>query len=806
MAPLGTLGWEVAPSFENGPNETRGKDWERRLYAREQAVADAELRLQQMTTKQERGLQEREEALAAREEFAREAAASAADRAAAADRVAAANERAREQLAAERRRLETERAELANHAARRDADADERERDVERRLDAARKTTEHEAEQTRHAALVELKQVQQLVADAQMELERLAGDKAEAAAAILAARKDASAARVNVEGEIASWGKDAVRAQAEAETARGELAAVIAERDRVKAGAEAELREMREMREAQAAARMSERAAADAAHAAAVAEINDKVEHLRQMSRGYEDQARAVEARIAESQAEVEAARESARAANERSDRVEGEAAAARAEAAEHAAIARAALEEATRDRESLVERAATLESDGRAIDVLRKQIQDEAVAAVEGREKVLREWEERMSAAERAAKNKARDAEDSVRRWAIEVKRREEGIDAMTQQVQRERNKAEQAKREALAEQEELRKQRYNSDAMRTDAGSMHSAAENDRAAAAKLRGEAEGMNKAATAQREELASRSSALDRREREIREALDELREREDKAGAAVAKATAAAQEHERRIAGLAAKEASADERERAAAQGAAAAEATLLAAGQWERSAGEREAALAARAKEVDDKLLATEAASNEARRNLELARVARDGLAEADIALTDREHKLNDSWRTLQGEVTALLQGDMPTTGSGDAATEERVAIEAREAAAAAAAFTVVIPHAIAGPAAEEAFAAQLGKMRGGLVQRETALQRWALSLSKAAAALAAERKFAAEERRASAELRSSAESAAAGVADRLSQIEEQANQLVGRGAKLNPFDPWLERRIVSTP
>ena len=51
-----------------------------------------------------------------------------------------------------------------------------------------------------------------------------------------------------------------------------------------------------------------------------------------------------------------------------------------------------------------------------------------------------------------------------------------------------------------------------------------------------------------------------------------------------------------------VLGAYAEEASADERERAAAAGAAAAEATLLAAGQWERSAGEREAALTLRAK------------------------------------------------------------------------------------------------------------------------------------------------------------------------------------------------------------
>jgi len=48
-------------------------------------------------------------------------------------------------------------------------------------------------------------------------------------------------------------------------------------------------------------------------------------------------------------------------------------------------------------------------------------------------------------------------------------------------------------------------------------------------------IKGEAEGMNKASVSQREELASRSTVLDRREREIREALSELREREDKVG-------------------------------------------------------------------------------------------------------------------------------------------------------------------------------------------------------------------------------------------------------------------------------
>ena len=47
--------------------------------------------------------------------------------------------------------------------------------------------------------------------------------------------------------------------------------------------------------------------------------------------------------------------------------------------------------------------------------------------------------------------------------------------------------------------------------------------------------------------------------------------------------------------------------------------------------------------MAARAKEADDALLATEAAAKQARRNLELARTARDGLAEVWAgARTDR--------------------------------------------------------------------------------------------------------------------------------------------------------------------
>jgi hypothetical protein len=81
-------------------------------------------------------------------------------------------------------------------------------------------------------------------------------------------------------------------------------------------------------------------------------------------------------------------------------------------------------------------------------------------------------------------------------------------------------------------------------------------------------------------------------------------------RYNKASGATARATAAGLEAERRISGLAAKEASADERERGAAAGAAAAEATLLAAGQWERNANERETTLAARSRDVDEQYAA----------------------------------------------------------------------------------------------------------------------------------------------------------------------------------------------------
>jgi len=68
FSPLGTLGWEEAPRYEGGggPNELRGKDWERRLRERDEALAEAEVRLEQMAGKHERAAAERDQALAAR--------------------------------------------------------------------------------------------------------------------------------------------------------------------------------------------------------------------------------------------------------------------------------------------------------------------------------------------------------------------------------------------------------------------------------------------------------------------------------------------------------------------------------------------------------------------------------------------------------------------------------------------------------------------------------------------------------------------------------------------------------------------
>jgi len=278
------------------------------------------------------------------------------------------------------------------------------------------------------------------------------------------------------------------------------------------------------------------------------------VEHLRQMSRGYEDQARAVEGRIAQHQAEVQAAQEAARQAHQRADRVEAAAAASTAEAAEHAAIARAAIAETTREREGIMARSDTVEADGRKLEQLRKQVMDEAATALAGREKVLREWEGRMEQADHAAKAKARDAEDGVRRWAIEVgrcrmapiklklkalgtkrlklkydgplsnsafkfnlrryvevKRREDAAERTAEEARTDQSKVEQtrrqaaveadearraataeaeaARRAAAAEAEQVRKETSHSDAMRADAQTLHSAAEGDRAAAAKLK-----------------------------------------------------------------------------------------------------------------------------------------------------------------------------------------------------------------------------------------------------------------------------------------------------------------------------
>ena len=256
---------------------------------------------------------------------------------------------------------------------------------------------------------------------------------------------------------------------------------------------------------------------------------------------------------------------------------------------------------------------------------------------------------------------------------------------------------------------------------------------------------------------------------------------ELREREDKAGAAIARATALAQEHERRNVSCGAKEAAADEREKAAGQASAAAEATLLAAGQWERNAGSARRRWRRAGRSLEATMLATEEAGREVSRNLDLARSALGSLSQAEEALDEREQRLNQSWRTLQSEIISLIQGSAEGAASGgEMPTEARVAAEAHEAAAAAAAFTIRIPHAVQGEAAETSFASRIGHLRGGLSRRETALQGWALSLSKAGAVLVAERKTLNEARAAAAELRAAAETSHAQASERLLAVEEQ--------------------------
>ena len=106
----------------------------------------------------------------------------------------------------------------------------------------------------------------------------------------------------------------------------------------------------------------SERAAQDASNLAAQKDIEEKMERLRRMSVAFAEQTAEAEATVARCDEEMNAARDAARLANERADRVEGEAAAIRAEAAEQSAIARAAVEDATRERETLLERAHELE------------------------------------------------------------------------------------------------------------------------------------------------------------------------------------------------------------------------------------------------------------------------------------------------------------------------------------------------------------------------------------------------------------------------------------------------------------
>ena len=174
-------------------------------------------------------------------------------------------------------------------------------------------------------------------------------------------------------------------------------------------------------------------------------------------------------------------------------------------------------------------------------------------------------------------------------------------------------------------------------------------------------------------------------------------------------------------------------------------------------------------------------MLATEEAGREVSRNLDLARSALGSLSQAEEALDEREQRLNQSWRTLQSEIISLIQGSAEGAASGGKMpTEARVAAEAHEAAAAAAAFTIRIPHAVQGEAAETSFASRIGHLRGGLSRRETALQGWALSLSKAGAVLVAERKTLNEARAAAAELRAAAETSHAQASERLLAVEEQ--------------------------
>ena len=88
-------------------------------------------------------------------------------------------------------------------------------------------------ESARHSSLSELKQVQHLVAEAHREMERLKGERAEMVGTEERFKREAATGREAVEEEAAGHRRGAARAQAEAEAARDQLAAVCAERDKV---------------------------------------------------------------------------------------------------------------------------------------------------------------------------------------------------------------------------------------------------------------------------------------------------------------------------------------------------------------------------------------------------------------------------------------------------------------------------------------------------------------------------------------------------------------------------------------------
>ena len=352
-------------------------------------------------------------------------------------------------------------------------------------------------------------------------------------------------------------------------------------------------------------------------------------------------------------------------------------------------------------------------------------------------------------------------------------------------ERVEKELHKEYDTKNARFAEEiEAQRKDRVRCDDLRAEANSLRAQAAETNAAAAKLFGETEGHNKAALAQREDLNLRVKALDHRETQVRDVLVDLREREDKAGAAIAKSAAIAQEHERRIQSLAVKESVAEQRERHAAQQSAAAEATLLAAGQWERHAGERESALSARGKELELAMLATENAGREVARELDMARAARASLADTDTALQERDAKLNKTWAAMQSDIASMIRG--AGDGFPEVPAEAKVARELQDAAAEVSQFAVQIPPSV-GTGSEEAlsaFSKQIGGMRAQLARKETAMQSWALSLCKAAAAVAAERGATVKERIAAVDLRSNAELVHLEAASRLEGLTQQTTLL----------------------